>query len=87
MAATPHGDACEIVRIATSDIGSVALCHQCGTVHVCLQCISLRFSPSAALSLAGMLEEAQRQLVKLANQEPETRDSLDLATPLGRGLH
>lgn len=56
---------CQQVPIAQSNVGEVAVCPDCGVVHVSLQYFSMRFDLEAFQALTQMLGTAQAEIERL----------------------
>lgn len=56
-----HED-CRHELLASSEIGQVAVCQNCGQVHLNLQYITLRFEAAGFRALANMVSQAQHQI-------------------------
>ncbi len=70
---------CKHVGVAHSDIGDVAICPDCGVVHVSLQYVSMRFAPEAFRSLAHMLGVAQDRIDSFGHALQARSEDLDSA--------
>jgi hypothetical protein len=67
---------CTHVRLATSEVGEVAVCTECGVVNIVLPFMTLRVPEENFPELAGMLSTAQAELLARSDQkspEPPTQ--------------
>ncbi len=55
----PQSNSCQHLGLASSKVGEVMICPECGVVHLSLNHVSLRFDIEAFRTLAYMLAEAQ----------------------------
>lgn len=62
MKYTPQMATCQHVHVAQSQVGGVAICPDCGVVHISLQYLSMRFDLEAFQALAQMLASAQNRI-------------------------
>ncbi len=53
---------CQHIELATSHIGHVQTCPDCGVIHLVLNHLTLRFAPDAFRELTYMLATAQIKL-------------------------
>lgn len=65
----PHAtDApCPLLKVATSSLGNVAFCKDCGAVHLTVQCLTVRLDPRAFMELVGMVQQARHGLCQIAH--------------------
>ena len=68
---------CQHVDIAHSDVGDVAVCPDCGVVHVSLQYFSMRFDLEAFRALAQMLGTAQTKIERLGEVSQTRSERFD----------
>lgn len=66
MKYTPQTAACQHLHVAHSHVGEVAICPDCGVVHIALQYFSMRFDLEAFQALAHMLASAQHRIQGLS---------------------
>lgn len=58
----PQSEPCKHVGLAHSAVGTIAVCPDCGVIHLSLHYLSLRFEPEAFRELTNMLAAAQMRL-------------------------
>jgi carbonic anhydrase len=75
MTTTSTKSACKHVEIATSALGEVVICPDCGVVHVSMQSVSMRFDMDAFQVLSQMMSKAQAVIeqAKRAKQMLQTQ--------------
>ena len=77
MSYSPKNEACPQVRIAQSRVGEVAVCQDCGVVHLSLQHVSLRLDVNDFMVLAQMLGRAHAEIAlweKMARTRNDHQD-------------
>lgn len=74
-----QSNSCEHISVARSEVGNVAICPDCGVVHVSLQYMSMRFLPEAFRSLAHMLSVAQDRIDNFADPLQARGEEVDTA--------
>lgn len=57
---------CRMLPLASSHLGNVAVCPNCGVLTVTIQCVSIRFEAPAFDELARMLGQARAALLRHA---------------------
>ena len=67
---------CSQAVLARSPLGQVAVCPDCGVVHLSLQCLSIRLEPGAFEALALMVAQAQQRLGPAAAPAQPTREAV-----------
>lgn len=73
MEQLPTSSNCQHAMLAHSPIGHVAVCADCGIVHLSINCVSVRLEIGAFLALVKMLTHAQQRLNSI---EPKERPAL-----------
>lgn len=69
--------ACVHEYLAATEFGQAVICRECGTVHLLLQNLSLKFSVESFIGVANTLNEATEKI--MANAKPKTtRPSLKI---------
>ena len=68
---------CQHVGVARSNVGEVAICPDCGVVHVSLQYFSMRFDLEAFRALAKMLGAAQAKIERLGQASQPNGEKFD----------
>ena len=86
----PQSNSCQHLALASSKVGEVMICPECGVVHLSLNHVSLRFDVEAFRTLAYMLAEAQLNIESFdarlqKHQEAVNATSFD--SPLGKKMH
>jgi hypothetical protein len=66
MSASHDPEACPLALLATSEIGRLAVCRDCGTVHLLLGDRLVRMHPRAFLELAAMAAVGHDALLRIA---------------------
>lgn len=69
MKQSPTPPVCQHALLARSQVGQVSICPDCGVVHVSLQAISVRLTPSAFLELSDMVSHAQKRLLSMPTND------------------
>lgn len=78
MAHLPSSPPCQHSMLAHSPIGHVAVCADCGVVHLSLNCVSVRLEPGAFLALVKMLNHAQQRMGSDETPEHSIKAALEL---------
>lgn len=75
MTTSTTKSACKHIEIATSPLGEIAICSDCGVVHLSMQSVSMRFDMDAFQVLSQMMSKAQAVLAqaKSAKQIQQTQ--------------
>ncbi len=73
---------CQHLQIASSPVGDVKICPECGVVHVAIQNLSLRLELESFRALTYMLAQAQ---LNIEDQQTYSRNQF-LASDLMNGI-
>lgn len=73
---------CQHLQIASSPVGDVKICPECGVVHVAVQNLSLRLDLESFRALTYMLAQAQ---LNIEDQQTYNRNQF-LASDLMNGI-
>ncbi|MDP1977194.1 hypothetical protein [Undibacterium sp.] len=71
----PSANSCQHLGLASSKVGEVMICPECGVVHLSLNHVSLRFDVEAFRVLAYMLAEAQLNIESYDARLPKTPEA------------
>ncbi|MCH8622658.1 hypothetical protein [Undibacterium sp. TS12] len=86
----PQSNSCQHLGLASSKVGEVMICPECGVVHLSLNHVSLRFDVDAFRTLAYMLAEAQLNIESFDAHLKKRQDSSTTAvfdSPPGKKMH
>ncbi|MBC3917859.1 hypothetical protein H8L32_10275 [Undibacterium sp. CY18W] len=85
-----QSNSCQHLGLASSKVGEVMICPECGVVHLSLNHVSLRLDVEAFRVLAYMLAEAQLNIEgfdgRLQKQQ-EPSNIAAFASPPGKKMH
>ncbi len=62
MERSPTPSSFQHAMLASSPVGHVTVCPDCGVVHLSLNCLSVRLEVDAFVALVEMLSQAQQRL-------------------------
>jgi hypothetical protein len=78
---------CNPICIGHSEVGEVAICPDCGVVHVRLQYMSMRFELSAFRTLSHMLAGAQARIEHVTGARHEAALNRSSEQHGGENIH
>lgn len=83
-------NSCQHLGLASSKVGEVMICPECGVVHLSLNHVSLRFDVDAFRVLAYMLAEAQLNIESFDARLPKNTEAAhvsDFGLAAGKKIH